>query len=126
MKWSKLNPKLKRRLIDENPEALDSNGIIVAGLRPQKPVSCERGEGADRGVEESQDSIRFCITLTVFRKRELDAHDKAPFALRPLVDRITECLGFSDDSDPRLEWNYRQVKSKVQYGTHVLITQYES
>ena len=113
---------------DEKPESFKARNPhlyqSLARLHPQKPVSCERGEGEDRGMEESQDSIRFCITLTVFRKRELDAHDKAPFALRPLVDRITESLGFSDDSDPRLEWNYRQVKSKVQHGTHVLITQY--
>ena len=94
----------------------------VARLRTDQPQSDKRREGQDPPLEAGKDSIRYCITLTVYRKRLLDTGDNDRGALKALRDQIAEYLGFTNDDDQRLTWGYHQIKSRDTQGTHVLIT----
>lgn len=65
--------------------------------------------------------MAFRVSLIVVCRRRMDEHDNLRAACKPLVDAITESLGFSSDDDPRLQWNYDQLVAKGRVGTIVRI-----
>lgn len=81
----------------------------------------QRREGEDRRVESVSESVRYRVTLISLRRRLVDAHDNLRTGHKPLVDRITQWLGFASDSDNRIEWNYEQFTTRGRTGTIVLI-----
>ena len=93
----------------------------VDSLVQSKRECGERCEGEDRGVGEVQTGLGFRITLISCRTRLVDGHDNLRTGLKPLVDRITEWIGFKSDSDKRLEWCYEQIRTAGHTGTIVLI-----
>ena len=92
--------------------AVDSR--TASGAKPKR-----RRESENRGVETAAPSPRLCITLVQYRRKLLDGHDSLAFAVKPTVDLITEHLGFTSDSDPRLRWQYGQVETKGKEGIMV-------
>jgi hypothetical protein len=72
-------------------------------------------------MEAAENCFSYHITLTQHRRKLLDGHDNEAYALKPTVDFITKWLGFKSDSDPRLHWEYHQVKTTGNEGTQVLI-----
>lgn len=93
----------------------------MVGLRPQKPKPDVGRALENQRVETGKECAGFRIVLTVFRRKLLDARDNAPFSLKALSDHITRGLGFDNDEDPRLTWEYHYVVSEHARGTHVLI-----
>lgn len=120
MNWEDLSPTLKQRLIRDNPDKLTAAGLIPA-VGGQKPEPVQRSGGQDCSLEEVRQRLGYRITILSMRRRLVDEHDNLPAAHKPLVDRITQSLGFKSDSDPRLEWNYSQVVIKGRPGTIVQI-----
>lgn len=51
------------------------------------------------------------VTLTRVSLGTLDAHDNLRSALKSVVDGVADYFGV-DDSDPRVEWVYRQQKGR--------------
>lgn len=93
----------------------------VAGLRSKEPESDQRGKGQDRRVETSAGGIQYRVAFTVYRKRLLDGGDNDRSALKATRDSVADFLGFASDNDPRLIWEYHQIKASRDLGTHVLI-----
>jgi hypothetical protein len=104
--FRKLNPHL-------NP--------LAAGLSTKESKSNDGIKSEDKSVERKQESVEFCITIICFRKRLLDSHDNLASSCKPLVDRITEWLGFNSDDNKLLSWNYAQIKTRGKVGVIVKI-----
>lgn len=81
----------------------------------------KRGEGKDRGLVGGQARVGYCVTIVSFRRRLVDAHDNLRTGAKPLVDRITETLGFRSDDDPALTWQYVQLRTAGPEGTLVVV-----
>ncbi len=59
------------------------------------------------------------VTLTRIAPRKLD-DDNLRGALKAVRDGVTDKLGLTDDSDPRLTWVYRQERGQPkQYGVSI-------
>lgn len=97
-------------------------GRPLASLENPERQPDQRGQGQDCGLEGSPQRPRFCVVILSLRHRLIDAHDNLRTGAKPLVDRITERLGFQDDADPRLTWEYGQVLTNGPEGTLVLIS----
>lgn len=59
------------------------------------------------------------ISLVSFRHRTLDS-DNVVFGFKWLRDAISKTIGF-DDGDPRITWEYAQVRTEGHQGTVVKI-----
>lgn len=86
--------------------------LFLGGVETAQPKPSQRREGEDPQLEGVQDRARFRVTLIVVNRRPMDSHDNLRMACKPLVDAITEKLGFKTDDDPRLEWRYAQTAER--------------
>ena len=59
---------------------------------------------------KTKPALPVIVTVTRFSPVILDKHDGLPASQKFVVDGIAEFLGV-DDSDPRVEWRYDQVRS---------------
>ncbi len=112
--FNELPAKVQDRIRRDNPDVFRPMEARVAEPNRERGVQNQEPEKRENGV-------RFCITLIAIRRRLLDSHDNARSALKPLVDRITEWLGFRSDSDERLIWEYGQQKTEGTEGVMVKI-----
>lgn len=94
--------------------------FAVGAAQARKPEQNGRGKGQNSGMAQSEAGLGYRVTIISCRKRLLDGHDNLRGAAKALCDRITETLGFSDDADPRLQWEYGQCVSETE-GTIVKI-----
>lgn len=118
---SKLNPKLRERIIKDiqaQYPASDAVGAVEAASAKQ-PVA-QALDGGKQIQPERAVGIRVIISLVAFRRQLLD-RDAIAFASKPLTDAIAESLGIDDD-DPRIEWEYSQVRT---YGEQGVIVKFE-
>lgn len=92
----------------------------VAGLQDPKRESDQRGKDEASELEAGQEGFRYRVLIISIRRKLVDQHDNLRTGAKPLVDRITERLGFASDDSPRLEWCYHQIVGKP-VGTVVLI-----
>ena len=90
-------------------EWLAKRGTPVVGLQNPQRQPDQRSEGEDRKLEERQSRMGFRIGIVSVRKKLVDEHDNLRTGAKPLVDAITASLGFANDNDPRLTWEYGQV-----------------
>lgn len=120
----KLRERIIRQLSQPDPYAYRDNALRkpVAGLDSPKPEQERRKIKAGR-MERSKKSVAIVVTIVSYRRRRLDGFDNLRFAHKPLVDRITETLGFASDDDPRLRFECEQVITEGKTGTQVLITE---
>jgi hypothetical protein len=88
-----------------------------APLRPLVQGKQER-KARKRGVG-GRAHLRVCIVQ--FRRRTLDP-DAVAAACKPLTDAVATSLGV-DDADPRVEWEWSQVKTAGEEGVLVKITE---
>lgn len=102
-----------------HPEISGNN--LSAGVRAEKPKSDKWREGEDRGMENRKTSVHHRVTFTVLRRRLLDRDDNANSACKALRDLVALSLGFKDDSDPKISFNYSQAKSATDLGTLITI-----
>lgn len=127
MNWNDLTPQLKARLIRENPQDINSHGIIkntpkpVGGLRntlhePDPLPPLDQGKTARRGRKKS---VVIVVTITRYGTRLLDG-DNYQGGAKSLRDAIARSLAL-DDGDKRIVWEYAQVVTKGRRGTHVSI-----
>jgi hypothetical protein len=103
-----------------NPHIFGSNRPVDS-MGAKVPQQDKRGEGQNSKLESGSECRGFRIKLIQLRRRLLDAHDNQRAACKPVVDRITERLGFKDDSDPLLQWSYEQARTLGQQGLVVFI-----
>lgn len=95
---------------------------VPIGLCPERPESNQRSQSKDSSMEQGEASVCYHIVFTVFRRHLLDDHDNARSALKPLCDLVGQSLGFDDDSDERLTFEYHQLKTKGAIGTLIVIS----
>jgi hypothetical protein len=114
IKFCELNPNTKDRIRRDNPD-------VFRPLAAEKSKSVGQRRCKDSELERGPESVRYCVTLIALRRRLLDSHDNARSAMKPLVDKITDWLGFKSDADERIIWQYAQVKSDGPQGVAVLI-----
>lgn len=99
--------------------------LAAAPVVGGRQTCCTKPNGGreveNRSMEGPAHILEYRISLIQFRHRRLDAHDSLAFAVKPLVDEIARFLGFSDDSNPRLHWEYDQHETKGREGTFVKI-----
>ncbi len=122
------DPKLRQR-IREQIEA-DCQRIL-AQIEAGRPVG---GLGADRAKPTALQALEcdlqkpasgtqgvaLCVTCIAFRKRLLDQHDAVAYSFKPLTDAIAFTLSL-DDADPRLRWEYHQVRTAGRTGVIVMV-----
>ena len=96
---------------------------LPARICSEKPESNQRNQIEDRRMEQGKAGVRYRVVFVVLRRRLLDSHDNARFALKPLCDIVALALGFDDDSDEKITFEYHQCKTKGMTGTHILITE---
>jgi hypothetical protein len=119
LKLSQLDAKLRAR-IEKQIAAEDAARAVGAGAA-QSAQPDRRGQSQDCRVESPAPRVGYRITLIQCRRRCLDAHDSLAFSVKPLVDEITRFLGYSNDNDPALQWEYAQLQTKGSEGTAVKI-----
>lgn len=95
--------------------------FAVGGVEAKKPKSNQRSEGQNSQLESRPPSLGYRVTLVQCRRRMLDSHDNMRTAVKPLVDAITETLGFKSDDDPRLKWEYGQCETRGSEGVIVRV-----
>lgn len=70
----------------------------------------------------ASDGTHVHVQLTRIAPRELDGHDNLRHALKACADEIANRLGFENDRNARLRFDYGQEKGAVrQYGVRVCI-----
>lgn len=87
----------------------EQNARTLAGLQAQVAKPARRRQSEDCQLVESKEGMAYRISLIVVSRRRMDGHDNLRTALKPIVDSITESLGFKSDDDPRLSWRYNQI-----------------
>lgn len=65
--------------------------------------------------------LEYRVTIIQCRRRLMDGHDSLPFSVKPLVDEIGLFLGYANDSDPALHWEYGQQRTAGEEGVIVKI-----
>lgn len=118
-----MNPlDLKRLFPHASKSCLARNAAdSVGAVENPKRQPNQRSEEENRGLVPVQTRLGYRVTIISLRKRLVDGHDNLRTGAKPLVDRITDFLGFRDDSDSALSWEYAQVKTTGQEGTVVVI-----
>lgn len=106
--------------VSETIKRLNPAVFGMGALPDPKRKPDQRRKSQDRQLEEGEASVGFRIVIISCRSRMADIHDNLRQGAKPLVDAICHSLGFASDSDPRLQWEYRQITGKP-YGTIVLI-----
>lgn len=75
-------------------------------------------EGKRRG-KRPKISVALRITIVVYRERHLDS-DSVSASCKWIRDAIAESLGV-DDGDPKIDWEYEQVRTRGQQGVMVKV-----
>ena len=100
-----------------NPELY---GPDLGRLANPKRQQSQRSQSQDRVVESGQTSMAYRVFIVSIRKKLVDEHDNLRTGAKPLVDTISATLGF-DDADPRISWEYGQIKTTGKPGTIIKI-----
>jgi len=103
---------------------LARNATLLAALAAGAAARAEpgrRSQSPNCRLDRPTPRLGYCVTIIQCRHRLLDAHDSLPFSVKPLVDCVTEWLGYASDSDPALRWEYGQIETKGQEGVIVRI-----
>jgi hypothetical protein len=114
LKFKDLPSHVQRNIVKSNPG-------LFPGLETEIPQPDQRRKVQDKKLAGGEERRRFRIQFVCLRRRLLDEHDNLRSALKPVVDRITERLGFAADNDERLQWEYHQIKTKGKEGVVVLM-----
>ncbi len=54
------------------------------------------------------------VTLTRIAPRQLDSHDNLRMSAKACVDSVTDWLDLKTDADPRVSWEYAQLRRGVK------------
>lgn len=92
---------------------LQSNAGVLGAVETKVAKPNKRSEIENSELVRGQQGLAFRIRLIVVSRRRMDAHDNLRSACKPVVDAITESLGFKSDDDPALEWNYSQISGRT-------------
>ncbi len=93
----------------------------VGAVAVQEPQRGARREGQPGELVSVPARVGYRVTLTAYVRRNLDTRDNLRAAMKPLVDRITETLGFPSDDNPLLQWEYGQQLTHGGRGVAVRI-----
>lgn len=63
------------------------------------------------------------VRLTRVAPSTLDSHDNLASAMKATVDQLAEELGLKSDRDPRVTWEYAQVRRGKEWAVDVEITE---
>lgn len=106
---------------NETVKRLNPHMFGVGAVANPERKRDQRSSGKDQELGRRPSGLEYCVTIVSFRRKRVDGHDNLRTGAKPLVDRITETLGFASDDDPRLHWEYQQVITTGQEGTIVKI-----
>lgn len=106
---------------NETVKRLNAHIFGLGAVEDPKRQPDKRSQIQDRKLEERQAGLGYRITIISFRRKRVDAHDNLRWGAKPLVDAITTSLGFVNDDDERLQWDYQQVVTTGAEGTAVKI-----
>lgn len=100
------------------------NAALFAALAARPAQGAEpsrRSHSTDCRLDGPAPRLGYRVTITQFRRRLLDGHDSLAFAVKPIVDEIGVFLGYPNDSDPALHWEYGQQETRGEEGVIVKI-----
>ncbi len=103
-----------------NPH-LYGGGLGKVETHKPKPAAVAALVKDSRPAQAGKEGMGYRITFVVVRKRSLLDSDNLQGALKPLRDAVAYSLGI-DDGDPRIEWEYHQIKSTQPEGVTVMVT----
>lgn len=112
--------KLKRRI--EEADAIQNCNRAVGRMvaaSPEQP-SVQTLVCQEQKPSRSKSRVEIRVVLIAFRRKLLDQHDSLAFSFKPLVDEIAATFGI-DDADPRLNWEFHQIKTTGCCGVLVRI-----
>jgi hypothetical protein len=81
----------------------------------------QRSPREDCRMDSPAPGLGYRITLTQFRRKLMDGHDNLAYSAKPLVDQITTWLGYTNDADHGLHWEYGQQQTLGEEGMIVKI-----
>lgn len=122
--FEKLSPQLQERIKRENPGAFRSNNTLDR-IRPEVAEPDKGSKGQDRKLEGGEECRGFRIKLICVRRKLLDTWDNLPASCKPIIDRLTERLGFKNDADKRLKWNIFQIPTTGAEGVLIVIETFD-
>lgn len=102
-------PNQGRSLVARAPAQEAGNAGVAVRDNSRHPDGRSAGAGKE-GV--------LVVTLLVRKRKLMDEHDNLKASLKPLVDAIAASLRL-EDKDPRLRWQYAQVKTTGTLGVTV-------
>ena len=123
---------VKNKVMNEND--LLAKGFVRGPdgvwLKPHRPVGAVEADSAKptpvpplesraQKRPRSKGSLAARVSIIAMRHRLLDP-DAVAFACKPCTDSIAKSLGV-DDADPRIEWEWSQVKTAGEEGVIVKI-----
>jgi len=123
---SQLNAKLRARI--QTQIAAEDASLAARVVGPgtaQSPQPDGRGKGQDCLMASPARGVGYRVAIIQCRRRCLDEHDSLRFAVKALVDEITRFLGFTNDNDPYLIWEYSQHETRGPEGTIVIIHKFD-
>ena len=128
MKWDDLPKELRERIVKEDPEHFNSQGLRCMGglLLPERESDGGRAldsqaqtKQADRGrVARGGPVLR--VDIISMRRRLITDSDNLPKGFKHLRDLIARFFDL-DDADSVIQWNYAQVRTSGKQGTIVRI-----
>jgi len=116
IKDSKLRETVLRLDLQQNPKRRFVGGLDANGAKPPQVRALDAGVTKHKG---GKGGVVCRVTCIAVRKRLLDP-DSIAFTFKPLTDSIAKTLGV-DDADPRIRWEYHQIKTEGQTGSIVKI-----
>jgi len=127
MNWDKLDPKLRERIIRQDPANFNVAGIITRAPGPVGAVPRPKPEPHPLPALDPKPKARasrkrrlaVIVTLISARHQLLD-DDNLRGAFKGLRDAISRSIGL-DDADKRLVWQYAQVQTTGAEGSLVTI-----
>lgn len=109
-----------KRLFPHASQDCIQRSCAVDGLQNPKRQCNQRRQGQDCQLDKSKEGVAFRVVIISIRRKLADAHENFRQGCKPLVDRITESLGFAADDNPRLQWEYHQLIGKP-VGTIIVV-----
>lgn len=100
--------------------------VSPGGLENPQREHHQRRQSKDPALAGSPTSLGYCVSIISLRLKLVDGHDNLRTGAKPLVDAIANTLGFSNDSDERLTWEYFQFRTEGEEATLVKIQPVET
>lgn len=95
----------------------------VGGLQASKPKPAQRSEVQTGKLEGGQRGVVYRVTFVLHLRKPYD-DDNVVSSCKQIRDAVAESLRI-DDGDPRIKFQYNQIRTEGSEGVNVIIETYD-